>query len=133
MTALTDVALPTPEYVLMLGHCPFGPKVELDGECLSIFGFSDKLHYDKFNVKSSQALTPYPLVKGYLRNHTSASDNRLKLVIVNACGPDEPVLYATTMDSVLEAREAPSPHLVAAYRLAFDPSTRAYRIESLTD
>lgn len=96
----------TPNYVLMDGKRRIGPSVAQSptgAECSPIYGFSDKDPYDTFSVNSQLSLRPYPLVKGYLRDLTNAPDDGLKLVVIDAAGPQEPCLYAATMEAVLEA------------------------------
>jgi hypothetical protein len=122
----------TPRYVLLDGNRRIGPKVSrLNAgiECSPIYGFSAKGPYDKFCKNSQLALTPYPLVRGYLRNQLSASGDDLKLVVVDAAGPCEPCVHGATMEAVLEAQEDQTAHVTAAYRLMFDQEANAYRVE----
>ena len=74
-------------------------------------------------------MTPYPLVKVYLRAQAGTTGDGLKLVVVDATGPREPYLRAATMAAVLEAQESHTPHVNTAYRLIFDPEANAYRLE----
>ena len=90
---LTTVAASTPNYVLIEGNLPTGPRLvplAASTECSVIYGFSDKGPYDSFCTNSQQALKPYPLVKGYLRNQMEAPGDSLKLVVIDAAGPSEP-------------------------------------------
>ena len=122
----------TPYYVLMQSNRRIGPNVVQSPagmECATIYGFSDKGPYDQFCSNSPLALTPYPLVKVYLRAQAGTTDDGLKLVVVDATGPREPYLRAATMAAVLEAQENRAPHVNAAYRLIFDPESNAYRLE----
>lgn len=122
----------TPNYVLMQGNSRIGPSVVplLSGiECLPIYGFSDKGPYDKFCANSPLALTPYPLVKGYLQRQTEIRGGGLTLVVVDAAGPGEPLLYAATMEAVLEAQENRAAHVTATHRLRFDQEADAYRVD----
>ncbi|MDA1050471.1 MAG: hypothetical protein O3C40_08320 [Planctomycetota bacterium] len=122
----------TPNYVLMERNCRIGPKVIplLSGtECLPIYGFSDKGPYDKFCANSPLALTPYPLVKGYLQRQTDTPGEGLKLVVVDAEGPRELLLYAATMEAVLEAQEHRTTHVTLTHQLTFDQEADAYRVE----
>ena len=124
----------TPHYVLMDGKLPIGPSMlppESNLECSRIYGFSDKEPYDAFCADSEMALTPYPLVKGYLRNELSGPDG-LKLVVVDAAGPRDPYLHAATMEAVLEAHEKGMAHVIAAYQLVFDEQAEAYRVEDVS-
>ena len=122
----------TPYYVLMDGNRRIGPNVvqlRAGIECSPIYGFSDKGSYDKFCTNSQQALKPYPLVTGYLRNQIDAPDDSLKLVVLDAAGPSEAYLHAATMEVVLEAHESPTIRLNAGYRLMLDEEDDAYRVE----
>jgi hypothetical protein len=125
----------TPYYVLMDGKRRIGPSVvqlQTGAECSPIYGFSDKDAYDKFCVNSQLVLTPYPLVKGYLRNLIGAPDDGLKLVVVDAAGPSESCLQAATMQVVLEAQENRMTHVTTAYLLVFDQEAEAYRVEEMS-
>ena len=133
---MSTVAASTPNYVLIDGNLRIGPKVvPLDAgtECSAIYGFSDKGPYDKFCTNSQQALKPYPLVKGYLRNQMDAPGDSLKLVVIDAAGPSEPYLHAATIEAVLEAQESRAAHVTAAYRLTFDEEANAYRVDKQCD
>ena len=72
---------------------------------MAIYGFSDKQPYDLFCANCELPLTPYPLVKGYLKNQIAESGDAVHLVVVDAAGPQETQLNAATMNSVLEAQE----------------------------
>jgi hypothetical protein len=122
----------TPYYVLMDGKRRIGPsvvKLPSGVDCLPIYGFSDKGPYEQFRLNSQQALTPYPLVKFYLKNQADESGGELKLVVVDAAGPREPTLRAATMQAVLEAQEKGTTHVAARYQLMFDQEASAYRVE----
>jgi len=122
----------TPFYVLMDRNQRIGPNISslLSGiECLPIYGFSDKGPYDKFCANSQLALTPYPLVKGYLQRQTEIRGEGLNLVVVDPVGPREPLLYAATMEAVLEAREHRATHVTVTHQLTFDREADAYRVE----
>ena len=121
----------TPHYVLMDENRRIGPTVvplRSGGECSPIYGFSDKGPYDKFCMNSELALTPYPLVKVYLRSQAGAPGDGLQLVVLDAAGPGDPFLHAATMEAVLEAQENRTTHVTAAYRLMFDQEANAYRV-----
>jgi hypothetical protein len=118
----------------MHGNRRIGPNiVPLDEglECFPIYGFSGKDPYDRFCMNGQLALTPYPLVKGYLRNQASAPDDGLKLVVLDAAGPREPCLHAATMQAVLEAQENRMNRVTIVYRLVFDREAEAYRVEDV--
>jgi hypothetical protein len=126
------VAGDTPNYVLMDGTRRIGPHVvQLHSgiNCSPIYGFSTKAAYDRFSTNSELALKPYPLVKDYLRMRVGASDNDLKLVVLDAAGPREPRLRAATMEAVLRAQETCTTQVTAEYQLMFDQESRDYRVE----
>jgi hypothetical protein len=132
---LNAVVAGTPYYVLMDGSRRIGPQVVQSHsgiECSPIYGFSDKGPYDKFCANSQQALTPYPLVKVYLRSQADAPGDGLKLVIVDAAGPSEPDLHAATMAAVLEAHVNRTAHVTAAHHLMFDREANAYRVQEVS-
>ena len=129
---MSAVLCATPYYVLMDGSRRIGPKAVplLSGiECSPIYGFSDKGPYDKFCTNSELALTPYPLVKVYLRSRAGTPGDGLQLVVLDAAGPRDPYLHAATMEAVLEAQENRTTHVTVAYRLIFDQEADAYRVE----
>ena len=125
----------TPQYVLRNESYAFGPNMTKSSSKLiykSIFGFSDKPFYDKFSDESQIPLTPYPLVKGYLKNQiTAVIDELLNLIIVDATGPAADVVYAATMDSILVAHESGDKQILATHLLRFDPKVNAYGLEAI--
>jgi hypothetical protein len=126
----------TPNYVLIHETRCFGPQVAplTSGVvCSSIYGFSDKKHYDQFCTRSELALTPYPLVKCYLRDQIGEPGDALKLVVLEAAGPEEPCLHAATVETVLDAHESRAALVTTAYRLVFDREIGAYRVEVDSD
>jgi hypothetical protein len=133
---MSTVAASTPNYVLIDGNVAIGPRVvplDASTECSAIYGFSDKGPYDKFCANSQQALKPYPLVKGYLRNQIDAQGDSLKLVVIDAAGPSEPYLHAATIEAALDAQEHRAAHVTAAYRLTFDEEANVYRVDEQCD
>ena len=131
MPMIAEVAA-TPYYVLMDGNHRIGPKVvqlPSENECAPIYGFSDKGSFEKFCSNSQLALTPYPLIKVYLRSQADTPGDGLKLVVVDAAGPAEPYLHAATIEAVLEAQANRTTHVTAAYHLIFDQGANAYRVE----
>ena len=128
---LIELMACTPAYVLMDKNGRISPKVALldsGRSCTAIYGFSEKDLYDKFSLQCNMALTPYPLVKGYLQNQHDSADDSLKLVVVNAAGLDEPFLDAATIEAVLEAQENRASRVAVKYRLAFDQKTNDYTV-----
>jgi hypothetical protein len=121
----------TPRYVLLEQDRRLGPVVEeLDSavEHSLIYGFSDKKPYDEFCRESQRSLTPYPLVKGYLRKQIEKSNSGLQLVVLDASDPTDPLLHATTMTAVLEAQELGASHVAVTHHLLMDQQTSAYRL-----
>ncbi|HUP79910.1 MAG TPA: hypothetical protein VM260_15260 [Pirellula sp.] len=121
----------TPNYVLLNGRIRLAPIVlplQSGRICTSLYGFSDKIPYDSFRANSKLALTPFPLVKVYLRTLLETGSENLHLVIVDATGPHDPSIRAATMEAVLEAQMAHSSSVLAEYSLTFDASTNAYRV-----
>jgi hypothetical protein len=98
-------------------------------ECSTIYGFSGRGPYGKFCRNSERGLTPYPLVKVYLRSQVGAPGDSLQLVVLDAPGPSVPCLQAAAMQAVLEALENRTHYVTAAYRLTFDEEISAYRVE----
>ena len=124
----------TPLYVLLDGKLRIGPSLSapLSGpEYTATYSFSDKQPYDLFCTHYKRALTPYPLVKGYLRSQIAESDDVVPLVVVDATGPDEAHLDAATMESVLEAMEQQASQVSISHRLILDHESRTYRVEKV--
>jgi hypothetical protein len=122
----------TPNDVLLDGKQRIGPQLlalHSGKMCVAIYGFSGKQSYDAFCEKSDRALTPYPLVKGYLRNQLEEAGDSLLLVVVDAAGPDESHLNAATMQSILKAQENHSSQVTVSHRLTRDEQSQAYRVE----
>lgn len=122
----------TPRYVLMNEKRRIGPQVmpRLSGvDYTAIYGFSHKSAYDNFCGNTQLALIPYPLVEGYLQNQADVPGDELKLVVIDASGPHEPCLHATTIEAVLEAQANRTNRVTAEYRLLLDQGADAYRME----
>lgn len=126
-----DSAASTPHYVLLDGNQRIGPNVlplRPEVSCSVIFGFSDKGPYDLFCKNCDLALTPYPLVKGYLSNQIESSGHTLNLVVLDAEQPREPGLHAATMEAVLQAHQSETTRLNVSHWLSLDPETDAYQV-----
>ena len=122
----------TPNYVLLNGKIRLAPLVlplRSGRICSSLYGFSDKVPYDLFRASCELALTPFPLVKVYLRTLLETGSENLHLVIVDATGPTDPTIRAATMEAVLEAQIAQSSSVLAEYSLTFDSVANGYRVE----
>jgi hypothetical protein len=129
---MTALLVNTPCYVLLDGKQRLGPQLlrpHAGPEGVAIYGFSDKPPYDLFCANSELALTPYPLVKGYLKNQIADSGDAIRLVVVDAAGPNETQLNAATMESVLEAQEQKAERVTISFHLMLDQGSQAYRIE----
>ena len=122
----------TPNYVLLNGRIRLAPIVlslQSGRTCSSLYGFSDKVPYDSFCASSELALTPFPLVKVYLRTLLETGNENLHLVIADATGPTDPSIRAATMEAVLEAQMAHSSSVLAQYSLTFDATVNGYRVD----
>ena len=132
---MTALLVNTPCYVLLDGKQRLGPKLlppHGGPEAVAIYGFSDKPPYDLFCANCELALTPYPLVKGYLKNQITDSGDAVHLVVVDAAGPNEAHLNAATMQSVLEAQEQKAAQVTISFRLMLDQGLQAYRVEKVS-
>jgi len=121
----------TPNYVLLSGRIRLAPIVlplQSGRICSALYGFSDKIPYDTFRASSELALTPFPLVKVYLRTLLETGSEILHLVVVDAAGPTDPSIRAATMEAVLEAQLTQSSSVLAEYSLTFDANANAYRV-----
>ncbi len=121
-----------PCYVLLETKERIGPKL-LDSATgrvvIAIYGFSDKTPYDAFCENSALQLTPYPLVKMYLRDQIAEAVDAETLIAVDASGPHQPTLDAVTMSSVLHALENHESEVPISFRLIFDEAAQAYQRE----
>ncbi len=138
MNSLTTSAKPiaTPHYVLLNGKTRIAPTVlQLSSgqDCSALYGFSDKAPYDLFRAASDLALTPFPLVKVYLRTLLDANESHLHLVIMDAASPSQQTVQAATMQSILDAQLAQAPNVIAEYSLTFDEQANGYRIDENDD
>lgn len=130
MTTTPPVELP--RYVLLDQSRPIGPDVatpDSKPECIAIHGFSDKNIYDAFVDKSERALTPYPLVRGFLQKQVHDHDGVILLVTLDAAGPCEATLNASTMQAILDAHENRSKQVSVSHRLSQDESSQSYHID----
>ncbi len=126
--------VPTPQYVLLNGKTRIAPLVhalQSGRGCIALYGFSDKTPYDLFRESSKIPLTPFPLVKVYLRTLLDANEGDLHLVIVDAVGPSSGKLRAATMQAVLDAQIAQAAVVTAEYSLTMDSATDCYRVDEV--
>lgn len=132
---MVDGFAKTPHYVLREGAYPTCPSVvqaSSDDHAIVIFGFSDKPEYDVYLSASSLMLTPYPLVKGYLKNEIELNLDSMKLVVLDAVSSEQPYLYAATFQAVLESFRLDSNVVAVSHRLIKEESATAYRIETFS-
>ena len=130
---MVDCFIKTPRYVLKEGSHPTCPSIQpasADDHSIVIYGFSDKPEYDAFLSASSLALTPYPLVKGFLTNQIELDSNSLKLIVVDAVSPVERSLYAATFQSILDSFQSGSDRVPVSHQLELDGESSLYQIEA---
>lgn len=133
---MTTDAIATPYYMLNEGNCSIGPdclQFRSGSDYSAVYGFSSKAAFDRFSIKSPQNLVPYPLVKVYLSKHADGTNAGTALLVLDAAGPDEPFLYAATMQDVLDAHLKRTSKVTATHRLTFDQKAGGYRVESDTN
>jgi hypothetical protein len=126
---LGTTTAPTPRYVLMNGAGRLSPNVlptSLRFECFVIYGFSDKGLYELYCQESEQALTPYPLVRHYLRDQIGSCGDRIQIVAIDPSGRRDACLRAATMEAVLEAQEERYEQVPVTYRLRLPEEANAY-------
>ena len=123
--------VPTPSYVLLNEKTRISPTVvalQSGRKCIALYGFSDKTPYDSFRSNSQLALTPFPLVKGYLQTLIDSVSEHLHLVIIDACGPNETQVNAATMEAVLAAQKSQVGTVVVEYTLAYREESKSYQV-----
>lgn len=126
---LDDATAPMPRYVLLNGVGPLGPSIgpaDTGCERLVVYGFSDKVAYDLYRQQSEQSLTPYPLVKQYLRNHIQASDDQLAIVAIDPSSSRDACVRAATMEAVLKAQESRVSQVQVSHCMTLDEESNAY-------
>jgi hypothetical protein len=134
MSPGTSTSAPTPHYVLLNEKQRIGPTVDaskISDRLLVVYGFSDKGPYDQFCSNWPTLLTPYPLVQRYLSDQMDSTDYDLRLVVIDATGPDQPHIYAATMESTLSALHESSETIEITHCLSYDSETSAYTITTI--
>jgi hypothetical protein len=96
-------------------------------EVFAIYGFSNKIRYDQFQRKSLLLTTPYPLVARYLQRQIDLDDRSLRLIVLDATSPLQEVVYAATLQVVLNAINSKVETVEATHRLCLDSPTAAYQ------
>jgi hypothetical protein len=120
-----------PRYLLRDGRIFSGLSISNDSATVSVsalYGFSDKPQYDLYLTQCTRTLTPYPLVKGYLKNQIEASPDSLQLVVLDAATPNQDVLDAATMQAIVDALNLNLPTVAISHHLTLDASTATYRV-----
>lgn len=133
---LIEIEFSTPYYVLLHDRKPVEPILDSSlgsPPCSLFYGFSDKAHYDTFSEKYSLPLTPYPLVKVHLENVKERAGGGLKLVSLDATGPNAAEVMAATNDEVLNAHIHHLSHVSSTYRLILNPESQLYHVEEQGD
>lgn len=128
------VTAATPRYLLLDAGVRLGPPVlqpKSGSECTATFGFSSKEYFDRFCKNTESALTPYPLVKVFLRNEANSAAPTRRVMVLDAIGPNEQQFDATTIKAVLNAHENEAPRVTTTHCLTRDPDTDRYRIDEL--
>jgi hypothetical protein len=120
-----------PKYVLLHQGKKFGPQVlettpRTNG--IAIYGFSEKATFDAFCQLSKQALTPYPLVKRYLRDQIEAACEKEAVVVVDATSPEALELDGVSMTDLLAAIEHESPDVAVRFRFTKELQSDKYQI-----
>lgn len=126
----------TPRYVLKDGSNPTRPPVLKSSAKIqptAIFGFSDKPEYDAFLNASPLALTPYPIVKGFLENQIALSVDAVRLIVLDASSPNQRVFKAATFQSVLESFRLGLDRVAISHQLILDESSQEYLIQIVAE
>ncbi|GAA5507682.1 hypothetical protein Rcae01_03139 [Novipirellula caenicola] len=135
-TTMNTTPVATPYYVLIFDKSRIGPTLTAAESASSyqvIYGFSDKKPYDTFCANSPRPLTPYPLVKGYLQSQIEMAPDVIHLVVVDATGPHDAVLYAATMQSVFDSQKTQNPQVTASFRLTLNADNESYAVQPLDE
>lgn len=122
-----------PRYVLLReDESPYGPRCrEHDGQpCFAVYGFTTRAAYEAFCGGLTEPWRPYPLVSGYLTRRFDQPG--LKLLVVDATGPDETSLNATAAEEALTAERDAGGPVATDYRLSFAPGASEYDVEPLS-
>ncbi len=122
-----------PHFLLKEKNHEIGPEIsglKSGVKYSSIYGFSDKSHYDIFCANSQQELIPYPLVDIYLQNEIETQNGVIKLVVIDAEAPRETYIHAATLEAALEAHTDQSTQMTTNYRLKYDREANSYKIDN---
>ena len=127
--SVDQLPLRLPQYVLLFDKQRIGPTIaenEIATHSVVIYGFSDEHGYGKFIASSGRRLTPFPLVKTYLRDQLSDHQDSLKLIVVDAEDAAQPTVNAVTMQAVLVAFEQLLKHVNATHLLTYTELSKTY-------
>ncbi len=129
-----DNSVGTPYYVLLEDNQKLKPSVfslSSGQECRAIYGFSDQVAYQVFIANSQRRLTPYPLVKTYLRSLLDSAAQSKSLVILDAKSEVETPIAAALVQSVFDAHHLKATTMSSEFELTFDPAANSYRVEEI--
>ncbi len=121
----TDYTVATPHYLLLGSNGPVGPDIMQSAPAADqfvVYGFSSRQQYDRFTVAGHAVLRPYPLLNGHLTKPSDYTGNRITLIAIDADGPEELEVRATSAESLVQAlasgidQVAVEFHLVASHR-----------------
>ncbi|TWT93905.1 hypothetical protein [Stieleria varia] len=133
---MNTLSVETPNYVLLdEDHQRIGPSllpIHPSGECVAVYGFTDKQPYDAYCSHTKEELTPYPLVKCFLQDQLALPGNVVRLIVIDPVDQSETPLRAATMSAVLTALEKRSDHVTLSHRLIWCEPSRAYRVEAIS-
>lgn len=121
--------LATPRFVLKHELQSIGPSlcgIESAQYSYVLYGFSDKPNYDLFRSEDSRLLKPYPLVKRFMMDELHIGECPSPLIALNAEGPNQETIYASSMRNVLEAFQQNQETVTITHVLKLDPNTKQY-------
>ncbi len=128
---MNDILAKTPHYLMMHDHVVVGPTMAEgpDQEVHRVvFAFTDKLQYDTFWASAKEKMTPYPLVKSYLRSQLERDPRIQWLMVLDASSEHQDVVSATTFQNVLSSMENKSDSVPLTHRLTLDAARGRYSI-----
>ena len=126
-----DTLARTPNYLMMHDHVVFGPKLttaSAEEGAHVVFAFTDKLQYDAFWATMNEKMTPYPLVKSYLRNRLQEDNSVQWLMVLDARNDHETRYQASTFQEVLISMEKRLDSVPITHCLTLDSESIGYAI-----
>lgn len=118
-------------YILLKDKQPLGPTVVADRDGTKqrvLFGFSDKGPYDVFIANALDGLTPYPLVKGYLKGLLEENKVKDPVIVLDAMSATEPFFHAATAQSVIACMESHASYIPITLRLDLVHDNGEYQV-----